>query len=97
MQIRINKEWVIFSSKNALGILLAKIPEKMQEADTLDTSKISNSSIKHYSTVAGAIKGLFKYAVIDTDIKSLSEFEDRVERLASECTLAFSKNKDKNE
>ena len=88
MQIIIGKEWVIYSTKNACGIILAKIPKDKIGQD-LDVSKISATAKYHYSTVFGAINGLFKYGIADSEAKSLLELEKDIQRLANQCEKVF--------
>lgn len=97
MEIRINKQWVIFTSKNGAGVILGKIPEHKQDDAELDVTKLGSSNHHHYATVFGAVQGLFKYGVNDTDARSFAELEAKIERIAHECQAAFIKGKSKQE
>lgn len=94
MEIRVNKQWVIYSSgksRNGGGVILGRIPEQKQDDLELDVSKLSSSNLYHYATVFGAVQGLFRYGVNDTDVKSLAELETEIKRIAQECQSAFIK------
>lgn len=91
MEIRINKQWVIYTSKNGAGVILGKIPENKQDDPELDVNKLGGNNLHHYATVFGAVQGLFKYGVNDTDAKSFAELETKIERIAQECQSAFIK------
>lgn len=92
MEIRINKQWVIYTSKNGAGVILGKIPENKQDEPDLDVTKLGGSNLHHYATVFGAVQGLFKYGVNDTDARSFAELEAKIERIAQECQSAFIKS-----
>lgn len=89
MNIRINKEWVLASSGNAMNVVLAKIPLEKQEAEDIDAMKLSQKYF--YSSIFGAINGLFKYGVIDSDAKSFLSLEGDIQRIAKACEDAFLK------
>lgn len=91
MEIRINPQWVIFTSKNGAGVILGKIPENKQDEVDLDVTKLGSQNHHHYATVFGAVQGLFKYGVNDTDARSFAELEAKIERIAQECQSAFIK------
>ncbi|MGZ2120322.1 hypothetical protein [Acinetobacter baumannii] len=43
MEIRIGKEWVIQSSGNAMNIILAKVPQDLQDStDPIDPIRLSH-------------------------------------------------------
>ena len=44
----------------------------------------------HYATVSGAVQGLFKRGVLDSDAKSFAELEQDLQRIAHDCQAAFS-------
>ncbi|MCK8640463.1 hypothetical protein M1L59_07030 [Acinetobacter schindleri] len=90
MEIRINKEWVIYSSKNESGIILGQIPEKQQDT-YVNADKFSGRKY-HYATVFGAIQGLFKYGLNSSDAKSFLELESEIKRIAELCEAAFHTN-----
>ena len=92
MEIRINKQWVIYTAKNGSGVILGKIPEHKQDDAELDVTKLGGSNLYHYATVFGAVQGLFKYGVNDTDARSFAELEAKIERIAQECQSAFIKS-----
>lgn len=92
MEIRINKQWVIYTSKNGAGVILGKIPENKQDDVELDVNKLGGNNLHHYATVFGAVQGLFKYGVNDTEAKSFAELEAKIERIAQECQSAFIKS-----
>lgn len=87
MEIRLNKEWVVFSSKNESGIVLGQIPKKQQES-YVSADKFTGRKY-FYATVFGAIQGAFKYGVNSADAESFLELEKTVERIAQECQSAF--------
>jgi len=86
MEIRIGKEWVIYSAKNDIGIILAKIPKQKQEVE-FDPSKLSMKY--HYSTVFGAIQGVFKYGIVDSDAENFLQLESEIKRIAEFVKLRF--------
>ena len=88
MEIRLNKEWVIYSSKNDAGIILGQIPEKQQDG-YVNADKFAGRKY-HYATIFGAVQGAFKYGVNSSDATSFFELEKTIERIAQECQSAFS-------
>ena len=88
MEIRLNKEWVIYSSKNDAGIILGQIPEKRQDG-YVNADKFAGRKY-HYATIFGAVQGAFKYGVNSSDATSFFELEKTIERIAQECQSAFS-------
>ena len=90
MEIRINKRWVIYSSRNSLGVILGRIHESKQDDPDLDVSKLGSANMYHYATVSGAVQGLFKRGVLDSDAKSFAELEQDLQRIAHDCQAAFS-------
>lgn len=87
MEIRLNKEWVIYSSKNDAGIILGQIPEKQQEG-YVNADKFAGRKY-HYATIFGAVQGAFKYGVNNSNAASFLEIEKTIERIAQECQSAF--------
>ena len=90
MEIRINKRWVIYSSRNNSGVILGRIPENKQDDPDLDVSKLGSANMYHYATVSGAVQGLLKRGVLDSDAKSFAELEQDLQRIAHDCQAAFS-------
>lgn len=88
MEIRLNKEWVIFSSANESGVILGRIPDK--KIDSFESANKFDGRKYHYATVFGAIQGLFKMGVNTDEAKSFAELEVKIERIAQECQSAFS-------
>ncbi|MEG2263312.1 MAG: hypothetical protein RSA22_07660 [Acinetobacter sp.] len=88
MEIRLNKEWVIYSSKNDAGIILGQIPEKQQDG-YVNADKFAGRKY-YYATIFGAAQGAFKYGVNNADATSFLEVEKTIERIAQECQSAFS-------
>ena len=89
MEIRVNKEWVIYSSANESGIILGRIPDK--QIDSFESANKFAGRKYHYATVFGAIQGLFKMGVNTDEAKSFAELEAKIERIAQECQSAFIK------
>ena len=87
MEIRLNKEWVIYSSKNDAGIILGQIPEKQQDG-YVNADKFAGRKY-HYASIFGAVQGAFKYGVNSSDATSFFELEKTIERIAQECQSAF--------
>lgn len=87
MEIRLNKEWVIYSSANESGIILGQIPEKQQDS-YVNSNKFSGRKY-HYSTIFGAVQGAFKYGLNSSDAHSFLELEETIERIAKECQTVF--------
>lgn len=87
MEIRLNKEWMIYSSKNDAGIILGQIPEKQQDG-YVSTDKFAGRKY-HYATIFGAVHGAFKYGVNGSNATSFVELEKTIERIAQECQNAF--------
>lgn len=90
MNIRINKEWVITTSANSMNVVLCRIPESRQNSEDLDTNALSQRYF--YSTVFGAIQGLFKYGVNCSDAESFQELATEIQRIAKDCEDAFLKD-----
>ncbi|EMF0780310.1 hypothetical protein [Acinetobacter baumannii] len=90
MEIRISKEWVIYSSKNDAGIILGQIPEKQQDS-YVNADKFAGRKY-HYATVFGAVQGLFKYGLNNSEAKSFLELESEIKRIAELCEKAFHMN-----
>lgn len=90
MEIRVNKEWVIYSSANESGVILGRIPDK--QIDSFESANKFAGRKYHYATVFGAIQGLFKMGVNTDEAKSFAELEAKIERIAQECQSAFIKS-----
>lgn len=88
MEIRIGKEWVIFTSKNGSNIILAKVPEQLQDSeDPIDPLKIGQKY--YYSTIFGAIQGVFKLGIHNSEARSFLDLEQEIMRVAQLCESAF--------
>lgn len=88
MEIRIGKEWVIYTSKNGSNIILAKVPEQLQDSeDPIDPLKIGQKY--YYSTIFGAIQGVFKLGIHDSEARSFLDLEQEIMRVAQLCESAF--------
>lgn len=90
MNIQIGESWVISSAGNNSGLVLGKIP-KNKEGQEIDATKCSQRF--YYSTIFGAIQGLFKQGIIDSEAQSFLELEETIKVIANQCEIAFRKNK----
>lgn len=87
MEIRIGEEWVIYTSKNGSNIILAKVPEQLQDSkDPIDPMKIGQKY--YYSTIFGAIQGVFKLGIHDSEARTFLELEQEIMRIAQLCENA---------
>lgn len=92
MEIRIGKEWVIYASKNGSNIILSKVPDALQDShDPLDPIKLGQKY--YYSTIFGAIQGVFKLGVFASDARSFLELEKEIYRISKLCEDAFKEAK----
>lgn len=93
MEIRIGKEWVIQSSGNAMNIILAKVPQDLQDStDPIDPIRLSQKF--YYSTIFGAITGVFKLGIADSEARTFQDLEKDIHRIAKECQKAFDEAKE---
>lgn len=89
MEVRLAQNYIIYGSANSSNFVVSKILDKDYTDIPLDKLRLSTK--QYYSTIFGALQGLHKRVILESNATSFLELEKVIEKLSIDCQVAFNK------